>query len=260
MNVEEIAFPSLHSKDPLHIPAVLKAPARIAAASPVVVIVHGSAGPDSRGPGYSSELSRAGLATLEIDMWTARGLKGGMDRPGTIQETLPDVYGAFEWLAARPQFDPGRIGIMGFSWGGVLSMLTATRPYTERFLAPGRRFAAHAPLYPCCWLYNNVPGFEFESFTGAPIFLQCGELDAYDEPDAGEKLARSVAEKAPGLLRVKTYSGATHAFDRTEPAVTVQDPRSHQGKGGDVLFASNPEAAAEALAATAAFFVEAFGV
>ena len=205
LNVEEIAFPSLHSKDPLHIPAVLKAPARIAAASPVVVIVHGSAGPDSRGPGYSSELSRAGLATLEIDMWTARGLKGGMDRPGTIQETLPDVYGAFEWLAARPQFDPGRIGIMGFSWGGVLSMLTATRPYTERFLAPGRRFAAHAPLYPCCWLYNNVPGFEFESFTGAPIFLQCGELDAYDEPDAGEKLARSVAEKAPGLLRVKTY-------------------------------------------------------
>ena len=42
--------------------------------------------------------------------------------------------------------------------------------------------------------------------------------------------------------------------------MTVHDPLSHLGKGGEVLFAPNPEAAAEARAATAAFFVEAFGL
>ncbi len=258
--VETIVFPSLHTPEPLQIPALLKRPASAAAPMPAVVVAHGSAGPDSRGPSYSRELNRAGIATLEIDMWAARGLKGALDRPKRPQETLPDVYGAYAWLAARPEFDSERIGILGFSWGGILSMLTATKPYTEHYLGEGRRFAAHAPLYPCCWLYNAAPGFEFASFTGARVFLQCGELDAYDEPDTGETLVRSLEAKAPGLLSVKVYPGATHAFDRSEPAMTVTDPFSHKGKGGEVAFAPNPQAAAEARAATTAFFVEAFGL
>ena len=147
---------------------------------------------------------------------------------------------------------------MGFSWGGVLSMLAATTPYAERYLPAGERFAAHAPFYPVCYLYNSVPGFEFASFTGAPVFIQCGELDAYDLPDTGEKLVQSLSSVAPGLLSIKIYPGATHGFDREEPAMTVYDPFSHLGKGGEVLFAPNPLVAAEARAATVAFFERIF--
>ncbi len=257
--VSRVAFPSLHRPDPLAVPAILRTPNAAARPMPAVAIVHGSAGPDSRGPAYAGELNRAGFATLEIDMWAARGLEGELDRPKTVQKTLPDAFGAFKFLASDPAIDVRRIGVMGFSWGGVVAMLTATRPYSLPYLGAEARFAAHAPLYPACWLYNRAPGFEFTDFTGAPIFIQCGELDTYDLPDTGEKLVRSLASLAPGLVSIKTYPGATHAFDRTEPAVTVSDPLSHMGQGGEVLFAPNPQAAAEARAATVAFFRRAFG-
>jgi dienelactone hydrolase len=257
--VTPVTFPSLHPT-PLQIPALLRRPKVAPRPSPAVVIAHGSAGPDSRGPSYSRVLNAAGIATLEIDMWAARGLRGGLDRPKSIQDTLPDVFGAFKFLASDPRIDPRQIGIMGFSWGGVLSMLTATTPYAEQYLPAGERFAGQAPLYPVCYLYNSVPGFEFASFTGAPVFIQCGELDAYDLPDTGEKLVQSLASVAPGLLSLETYPGATHGFDREEPAMTVADPFSHLGKGGEVLFAPNPAAAAEARAATTAFFRRIFAL
>ena len=40
--------------------------------------------------------------------------------------------------------------------------------------------------------------------------------------------------------------------------MTVVDPFSHLGKGGEVAFAPNPKAAAEARAATVAFFKRVF--
>ena len=257
-NAEAVVFASLHAPKPLRIPALFKRPGAMCGQSPAVLIAHGSAGVDSRGPCYSRALNAAGIATLEIDMWAARGLKGGLDRPKVIQDTLPDVFGAFKYLAAQPDVDATRIGVMGFSWGGVLSMLSATKPYVERYLGYGERFAAHAPLYPVCWIYNHLPGFEFNDFTGAPVFIQCGADDTYDEPDTGEKLVRSLDAAAPGLLSITTYPGATHAFDRSEPAITITDPFAHLGKGGEVLFAPNLEAAAAARAATVGFFKEVF--
>jgi dienelactone hydrolase len=135
-------------------------------------------------------------------------------------------------------------------------MLTATKPYAERWLGPGGRFAAHAPLYPVCWAYNKVQGLEFNDLTGAPVFIQCGELDAHDLPGAGDRLARAIEAIAPGVVSAVTYAGATHAFDRSDPAITVSDPVAH---GGKVLFAPHLEAAARARAASLAFFRRAFG-
>ena len=259
MIVENIRYASPREPEPLSIPGVLTLPGDGPAPRPAVLIVHGSSGPDSRGPSYARELRDAGFVTLEIDMWAARGLRGGLDRPKTLHETLPDIFDAFRYLASRRQVDASRIGILGFSWGGVLSMLSATRAVSERFLGHGARFAAHAPLYPVCWLYNRAPGFEFRELTGAPVFLQCGEADTYDEPDTGARLARSVAEFAPGVLSVETYKGATHAFDRSEPEIVVNDPFAHLGKGGEVRFAYNAEAAALARANTRDFFVRVLG-
>lgn len=253
-SLEPVEFPSLH-ESPLTIPALW----RPSAGRGAVVIAHGSLGPDSRGPALAAALAEAGIASLEIDMWRPRGLSGSLDRPKTIPETLPDVFGAFAYLAARGDVDPRRIGISGFSWGGVLSMLTATRAYAERWLGADRRFAAHAPFYPACWIYNAAPGFEFRDLTGAPILLQVGELDAYDPPGTPQRLRDAVEREAPGVLRLVSHAGATHAFDRTEPDKTVTDPFAHGGRGGEVLFAANPEAAARARAAAARFFAEILG-
>jgi uncharacterized protein len=49
--------------------------------APAVVILHGSSGIDSRGDFYAHALNAVGIATLEIDMWEARGVTGAGDRP-----------------------------------------------------------------------------------------------------------------------------------------------------------------------------------
>ena len=256
-----VAFPNLSKEAPLTIAAQLRIP-RSDAPVPAVVIVHGTSGVDSRGAFHAQALNDAGFATLELDMWSPRQLHGGVGtggRPENVPETLPDAFGALVYLASRPEIDAQRIGITGFSWGGVVSMLTATRPYCEQYLADQPlRFAAHAPFYPVCWGYNRLPGYEFAELTGAPVFIQSGECDTYDEPDSCARLRQSLSAEARQHLDVAMYPDATHAFDRMEPTQVVNDPFAYLGRGGEVKMAANPEVAATARQAAVAFFEQAF--
>lgn len=222
---------------------------------PAVVIVHGSAGVDSRGLTYARALNAAGMATLEIDLWAARGVQSPAERPRSVVTTLPDAFAALSYLAGRADIDPAHIGIMGFSWGGVVAMLTATRKYSDSFAANGIRFAGHAPLYPLCWIYNSVPGYEFGELTGAPVFVQAGVEDKYDGPETALTLARASAnEDENPPVRVVLYDGATHAWDRREADIVITDPTAHQGKGGAVPFVFNSVVAERSCLATVDFF------
>ena len=253
VRISYVAFHTLDETKPLAEAGVLRVPLRTGRI-PAVVIVHGSAGVDSRGAAYASALNDAGIATFEIDMWAARGITGPESRPTGVPETLPDAYAAFKLLAAHPSIDPARIGIMGFSWGGVVSMLTTNRGTTTRYLSNDARFAAHAPNYPVCWVYNRVPGYELKDLTGAPVLLQAGALDTYDLPDTCVKLVDSLPAAAAQLFTVKVYPDAPHGWDRIEPPVVVNDPFSHLGKGGEVRIAPHAPTAALSRAATVAFF------
>ncbi len=258
--ISDVAFPSLASP-PLTIAGQLRVPATGADKYPAVVIVHGSAGIDSRNKFYADALNLAGIATLEIDMWAARGWLGGVTgRPAGVPETLPDAYGALKFLSTLPRIDASRIGITGFSWGGVVTMLTATAPYTNQYTGGALKFAAHAANYPVCWVYNHVPGYEFSAFTGAPVFIQAGQLDQYDLPTSCPDLVASLTPYDRNFISAVVYPGATHAWDRLQPAETVTDPYSHLGQGGQVEFVPNPPVAAVSRAATVEFFERAFSL
>lgn len=261
-----VSYPSLDLQRPLTVSGQLRLPAGADGKLAAVVMVHGSSGVDSRGAYHAGALNGVGIATFEIDLWGARGLSGGAaGRPRGVPETLPDAYGALKYLAGRPEIDPARIGIMGFSWGGAVSMLTATREYTRAYLGPDLKgpdlqFAAHAPFYPVCWAYNRLPGYTFGDLTGAPVLIQAAELDAYDDPDSCPQLVADLPETDRRLVSVKIHPGATHAFDRLEPAIRVNDPFSHKGEGGEVSFTPSPRAAARSRAAALQFFGRAFGL
>ena len=255
-----VTFQSLNSENPLTVAAQFRLPWR-KGKMPAVVIVHDTEGVNGTGNYYAKALNNNGIATLEIDMWTPRGLMGLVGgRPKSVPETLPDAYGAFKYLSGRLEIDAQRIGIMGFSFGGVVSMLTATTFYTEKYLGHELKFAAHVPFYPLCWLYNRVPGYEFKSFTGAPIFIQVGEKDVYDEPDTCSRLVQSLPEATQKLISIKLYPNATHEWNRLQPPVTYYDPTAYQGKGGEVTPVPNPQATEESRLITLQFFERVFGL
>src|SRR5262249_16386492 len=92
------------------IPATLSLPRNMTSTVPAVVIVHASGGLWANGPEprYVAALNNAGIATLVIDMWAARGIPAGLEafggtggadrRPRLPRDTLPDVFGALKFL------------------------------------------------------------------------------------------------------------------------------------------------------------------
>ena len=239
-----VLFESAHV-EPLIIAARLQIPQDGAQKHPAVIILHGSAGPTGREGGYAHVLNEAGFVTLEPDQWAARGLSGGAEgRPKTVPETLPDLYGARTFLSHFASVDAQRIGVMGFSFGGVAAMLAATKAYNDVYL-PGGSFKAIMPVYPATWTYNKVPGFEFGDLVDAPILLVTGALDQYDnDPQTSAKLVAGLAEKDRAHIQLYVAEGAHHGFDMPGVDVAVQDPFGNQGKGGKVIMRHNPQATA----------------
>ena len=228
----------------LSLPAALVAPwrcetGRHSRRMPAVVILHGSNGVDSRGDFYERALNAEGIATLQIDMWQARGVTGIANRPAAPILTYPDAFNALAFLAARPDIDPERIGVLGFSWGGVVSLAAAEQLYSGEF-GGGRRFAAHVANYPVCWGANdtaipalNPPaqkGTQFLHLTGAPVLIQIGSLDSYDNGTGHcVALAASVNPSNGNVVSVNQYPGATHAWDRLMVPETALDPFADEG-------------------------------
>ncbi len=238
---------------------LLSLPQAVAAPAPAVIVVHGSNGVDSRGESATEALNAAGIATFEIDLWAAHGVAGPETRPKSPFETVPDVFAALATLAARPEIDPGRIGLTGFSWGGLMTMLAATEAIQAKYGVGGARFAAFAPFYPVAWIYNVVPGFDFRALTG-PVLLQLGAADTYDDPDTGEHLLATLDEADRAKVTLHVHPGATHAWDRREPDITVYDPFSHKGQGGPTLFAYDAATARRSTGLLTDFFGMAFGL
>ncbi|HEV2365817.1 MAG TPA: dienelactone hydrolase family protein [Caulobacteraceae bacterium] len=218
-----------------------------------VLICHGSDGVDGRGAFHATRLNEAGLATLEIDMWAARGtVRGAAARPASPLLTLPDAFGALAFLAAQPEIDPGRVGVMGFSWGGAVSLLAArARP------GAGLAFAAHAALYPVCWAYQRIAAMALENLTPAPILILTGVEDAYDRAGAGPALAEKLIAAGHSRVRAVEYARAGHGFDRDLPPQTITDPFAHEGAGGEVVMAFEPDAARAAREEVVGFFLDA---
>jgi dienelactone hydrolase len=244
---------------PLSVAGKLMTPLESEGQVPAVLICHGSDGVDGRGEFHAAALNAAGIATFEIDMWAARGTgRGAASRPRSVPETLPDAFAAMRFLARQPEVDAARLGILGFSWGGVVALLTANRRWRERLGAEAPPIAAHAALYPVCWAYEVVPGLSLAEPTGAPILIQTGDADTYDDPDGLEQLLARITPEARALIRGVTHKGAGHAFDRPGEAKTIVDPFAHKGAGGPVLMSRHPEAAEAARRANVAFFREAF--
>ncbi len=208
---------------------------------PAVLILHGSSGVDSRGDFYEAALNEAGIATLQIDMWQARGYSAAGQRPAAIYLTYPDAFSALAFLSQQPNIDAARIGVLGFSWGGLVSMGAAERLYVSAY-GHGLTFKAHVAHYPVCYAWNDGAlfaklgltaaqfGVQWINLTGAPVLIEVGTKDGYDNGSGPcTALAASVNPSNGGVVHVNAYPGATHAWDRLMVPIVVNDPFADQG-------------------------------
>ncbi len=103
---------------------------------PGVVIVHGSGRSDRSNPwtsAYTDALVDRGIAVLHPDK-RGSGASGGNWREATFFDLADDAIAALDLLRAHPEVDTSRVGLIGFSQGGHIVPVAATRSPAVSFV------------------------------------------------------------------------------------------------------------------------------
>jgi dienelactone hydrolase len=257
LRVEYLAFPVEWRNKTVTLGARFQAPLDVAGKVPAVIMLHNGYGVNYRGVYYAAALNKAGIATLEIDQYGGRGIVGGRGALTPLQG-FSDLGGAYRLLAGRAEIDPARIGLTGMSFGGIETMLMMTRRNSDVVLSQEKHLQAAMALYPVCFRYNHVPGFEFADLVDAPVRILIGTEDDLDDgAGACEALVRELAPADAAHVSLRIFANATHAFDGFDGAAEVKDPLSHRGQGGTLHIRPNPEARDQARTDMVGFFAAA---
>ena len=210
INHETLRFKGLETT-PKHFSGILTLPRENKEPVPVVVLIHGTAGVDSRYAFHRPALLDAGIGTFEVDFKTDV-FTSPSDRP-PIATFQPWAFGALKALRSHPRVDAKRIAIMGFSLGGHLSVSVASRKVVTQWLAPDQPgFIAHVGFYPACkWLKKH---FDVTGPTGAPILILSGEKDSWGDGETCKDFCDWLNEAQPSVVSLTMYPNVHHGFDR----------------------------------------------
>jgi dienelactone hydrolase len=193
---------------------------------PAVVVLHTCGGLTGHTQGWANSLSAEGYAAVVIDSFTPRGGKAcniPSYYPATLDEVVADAFAALAYLRSRPDIDPWRVGVLGFSYGASAALRTSSASYRRHVSGGG--FRAAASYYPLCvsprsdWppaaqaSANNLLG-DIET----PTFVLMG-ADDNDTPSVAQNCAVRVAQIARSgrPISITMYPGAGHVFDVHQP-------------------------------------------
>jgi dienelactone hydrolase len=207
---------------------------------PVVVLVHGVSGLWPVHFDWVNTLNSWGFGVFIPDHLSGRGIA-----PSSMQDyvlsgwsRLVDVYQAVPRLLKHPRIDPERIAIMGFSMGGLVTMLSTQERFHQRYAPPNFQFAAHIAVYPICTtrLRDDI------KVSSRPIRLFHGTADDWAPVEPCRSLVSDL-KKAGADVTLTEYPGAIHAYDNPAFKVRMNFPKALsprkcslvEGEGGQIM-------------------------
>lgn len=128
------------------VPLLLVSPQSDGKKLPCVIVLHGTGGNKESQRGYLVDLAKRGIIGVAIDAryhgersggkkgseaYVAAITRAWQTKPGEPQEhpfyydTAWDLWRTVDYLVTRPDVDPERIGMIGFSMGGIQTWLAA---------------------------------------------------------------------------------------------------------------------------------------
>jgi dienelactone hydrolase len=189
--------------------------------APAMVIVHGSGGiSPGREHEYAQLFAQNGIAGFVVDYYSPRGATP--DTPYVMKtmiasetDVLVDAYAALTFLAGHPGIDPARIGVIGFSYGGMATRYALDDRVAATLSPQGHRFAAHVDFYGPCHQVLGHPGT-----TGAPYLAVFGDQDNSVDPAACAGVHAAIAA-AGSPVEVHILEGVGHAFENLQPREVI---------------------------------------
>ncbi len=167
--------------------------------APAVVILVSGDGLTQSHLAWAKTLSDEGYVALVVDSFGARG---GTDFRDTPALNMPDdAYSAFRYLSARPDVDPGRISLLGFSLGGfhIFTAVSVTNARVPDGFSPVSAIA----VYPECPPDGAVT---------VPMMVLAGDADKLISLSTCRAFVQQ-AENSDNPVELHVYPGTTHFFD-----------------------------------------------
>jgi dienelactone hydrolase len=185
---------------------------------PLMIILHGSGGTwAGRGARHAELLRQNGIGALIIDTFTNRGLsKKDKYIPRLMEVNFPDqltdAFSALNALQSHPYVDENKIGVMGYSMGGISTILAAYENIATASSNNSVRFALHIAFYAPCIIQPSK-----REPTGAPVIALWG-LDDGSTPKSRCDGFLNVFEKEGCFVKTKWYEGAPHGWNGLKQA------------------------------------------
>jgi uncharacterized protein len=261
-------------KEVSRVGGLLRVPSKASEQVPAVVLLHSNAGIVGVGGFYARALNAVGIATLEIDSYTPRGVGSGSEPNAPVLcDRLQDAWGALVYLAKDARINHQQIGLAGFSSGGAVAIMAGMGVRPARLarnnpaLLQEQVFAAHFALYPACsnimddqqrirsWINPGRP--QNWGATGKPIHITSGTNDDFDFNPKTDCLRMS--QEFPAIasqLTVRMVEGATHAFDWPSPPSPAYSPFAKAQTGGLVTMRYSAKEAAIAQKEMVEYFLK----
>jgi dienelactone hydrolase len=235
---------------------------------PALVLMHGCSGLLTNSgrilPIYRSwmrALVVQGYVVLTVDSASSRGYgqtcSAGPERGVVLRDRPADAYAALQYLQARPYVQADRVGLMGWSQGGGVVLLSINDKSIARPERLAHDFKAAVAFYPgsCSERLQSKPFTRLEPMswtTPVPLLVLFGEADTWTLFRPCEAfIAGAQARGSP--VELKSYPSAVHAFDA--PDLPRRElPQYRVGNGPVPLIATDRDARADAFVRVLNFF------
>ncbi len=233
----QVTFPSQNG-DTLQ---AMYLPPTIAPPAPAIIIMHGCGGLLTKS-GKIKSRERAWLALFQAEGWAvllpdsfgSRSERGSQckvkKRVANEDDLRPlDAAGALSFLSTRPEIDPARIVLAGWS-NGAMSTLYAIRVGSPAAPEPSvHDFRAALMFYPGCSVINKTfPDYR----SRIPALIQHGAADDWTLAGPCNDLVKAANSNRGALMEIDTYEGAYHGFDHPTSRVHEVKTRSSATASG----------------------------
>lgn len=252
-----VHFPNATPNKPLEIQGWLSRP-RGHGPFPAVVLLHGCHGVSDSTHAWAHWLRGQGYVALIVDSWAPRGMTEGctpqsFDVPNT--ERLDDGVGALAFLYRLPFVDRERVGVIGWSNGGVFAIALVNGPTWERARRrgvgiPPPGYRAAVALYP-----GGCPSLIKEKVE-RPLLVLIGTADDWTRPGPCAEMAEAMRQRG-AEVSIVLYPDAVHYFDvEGQSRMRLHDVVNDNVPGGccGATVGYDPRAAADARRRVAEFF------
>jgi len=237
MNIKDGSY----KNSPIEVDAFIAYPKKGEGPFPVVIFAHASGGAilfTDEWFKFDRQVAKAlwkkGIAVMFLDNFSARGRINTY----TSQQSVPhwstyiDAFMALEYLSKDPKVNIKKVGITGWSRGGMISIMASEKRFRDELVSKDLYFAAAQPRSPDCWsagMFRNP-----QPIKETKTWMVLGGKDDYTraEPcvEFGKKLKANGAD-----IEVTVKKGWGHGFTANYKAEYESDPQIFSGCPGSFI-------------------------